>query len=96
MGTGTVAAIALFLWRRLGCEVVAVESDPGIATPAEENIAINRAHIPLVRGSFFDGVEGPFDAAVFNPPYVPTETGHRRHLSDRLRSQWDGGPMAAG
>jgi methylase of polypeptide subunit release factors len=92
VGTGTVAAIALHLWHKVGCEVVATEVDLQIAARADENIALNRAPVQLVRGSFLDGVEGRIDAVVFNPPYVATETGERRRLPDRLRSQWDGGP----
>lgn len=91
MGTGTVAVVGLALWRRLGCEVMSTDVNPESVRLARVNVQRNRAPISVLESSFFDAVEGPLDAVIFNPPYVPTETGRRRGLSPRFRRQWDGG-----
>jgi release factor glutamine methyltransferase len=92
LGTGTTAVVGLALWRRLGCEVTSADVNPESVRLARLNVDRNRAPIRVVESSFFDAVEGGFDAVVFNPPYVPSEDGRRRGLSPRLRRQWDGGP----
>lgn len=42
----------------------------------------------IVQASYVDGIRGPFDLIVFNPPYVPTLAGLRRTPLDLA---WDGG-----
>ena len=92
LGTGTVAVVGLALWRKLGCEVTSADVNPESVVLARANVERNRAPIRVLHSSFFDAIDHPFDAVVFNPPYVPTEAGRRRGLSPRLQRQWDGGP----
>lgn len=92
LGCGSAAAIGLWLWRRLDCRVSCTDVDPAIAARAAESVRANGAPIPVACCSLFEGLAGEYDLAVFNPPYVPTETGRRRGLPERYRTQWDGGP----
>jgi methylase of polypeptide subunit release factors len=92
VGTGSFAAIGIWLERRLGCEVVATEVDPQVAERARRCVQLNRAGVRVVEGDLLAGLEGPFDHVLCNPPYVPTAPGVAQGLPQRLRSQWDGGP----
>jgi methylase of polypeptide subunit release factors len=92
LGTGPVAVIGLALWNRLGCHVISADVNPESVRLAQTNVDRNRAPIRVVESTFFDAIDQDFDTVVFNPPYVPTETGERRGLSARFRQQWDGGP----
>lgn len=91
MGAGSSAILALYA-AKLGCAVTASERNDAIALQAEASIAANGADITLRRGTYFAGSEAPLDWVIFNPPYVPTATGHARGLPEDLRTQWDGGP----
>jgi len=44
----------------------------------------------VVRTRLFDGLQGPFDLIVFNPPYLPTRPEER--VEDWLEYALDGGP----
>jgi release factor glutamine methyltransferase len=46
--------------------------------------------IEVVRTSLLEGVRGPFDLIVFNPPYLPTKQEER--IEDWLEYALDGGP----
>lgn len=91
LGTGAAAVIGLALWRRCGCRVVSADVSAELVALARENVRRNRAPIQVVRSRFFDGVDGPVDGVVFNPPYVPSRVGERRALAESRRTQWDGG-----
>jgi hypothetical protein len=91
VGTGCAAVVALWLWRRLGCEVTATELAPHVAARARESVRLDGAPVRVVEGDLLAGLQGPFDHVLFNPPYVPTAVGRARGLPERLRSQWDGG-----
>lgn len=90
MGTGAVAVLGISLWKRLGCRVISSDVNPALVESARKNVALNAAPIEVVCARFFDGIGDDFDVVCFNPPYVASETGDRRQLSER-RSQWDGG-----
>jgi release factor glutamine methyltransferase len=46
--------------------------------------------VEVVRMNLFDGLRGPFDLIVFNPPYLPTRPEER--VEDWLEHALDGGP----
>jgi release factor glutamine methyltransferase len=46
--------------------------------------------VEVVRTNLFDGLRGPFDLIVFNPPYLPTRPEER--VEDWLEHALDGGP----
>jgi methylase of polypeptide subunit release factors len=91
MGTGTAAAVGLFVWRKVGCRVVSVDINPTMVEMSRESVRFNGAPIDVVESSFFDKVSEPFDTVIFNPPFVHTDTGATRQLAQETRSQWDGG-----
>ena len=91
MGTGTAAILALSIWKRFGCAVTASDVNSEILEHAQSCIDLNAAPIEVTQSEFFGAIEHYFDIVVFNPPYVPTRSGERRDLSQKLRSQWDGG-----
>lgn len=91
MGTGSRAVVALALWKRLGCRVVASDVNPMLVELARENVQRNQAPVPVVCSRYFDQVPSDLTTVIFNPPYVRTATGERRGLSHLRRSQWDGG-----
>ena len=92
MGTGTAAAVGLYVWKNIGCRVISVDINPTMVQMSTESVKLNHAPIQVIQSSFFDNVKEPFDTVIFNPPYVPTNVGLDRQLSDATRSQWDGGP----
>jgi len=46
--------------------------------------------IEVVRTDLMDGIRGPFDLVIYNPPYLPTAEGER--INDWLERALDGGP----
>jgi methylase of polypeptide subunit release factors len=91
MGTGTAAVVGLFLWRKIGCSVVSVDINPTMVQMSRESVRFNGAPIQVIESEFFAKVPGEFDTVIFNPPYVHTDIGETRRLSQATRSQWDGG-----
>jgi release factor glutamine methyltransferase len=70
VGTGT-GAIALALKQELdGATVVATDVSPDALGLARENAAAAGLEVTFVEADLVDGVEGPFDLVVSNPPYV--------------------------
>jgi len=91
LGTGSSAALGLVLSREKHCRVTATEIDPRTAESARRAILRNHAPIQVHTTNLLEGIEGPFDLVIFNPPYVPTATGLARKLPGSRRTQWDGG-----
>ncbi|NLO77554.1 MAG: methyltransferase [Methanomicrobiales archaeon] len=46
--------------------------------------------VEVVRTNLYDGLKGPFDLILFNPPYLPTAENER--IDDWLEYALDGGP----
>lgn len=92
MGTGSAAAVGLCLWKKVGCSVISVDVNPTMVEMSAASVRLNGAPIKVVRSDFFQNVHEPFDTVIFNPPYVQTEAGLARRLTQATRSQWDGGP----
>jgi release factor glutamine methyltransferase len=70
VGTGS-GAIALALKdERPDLRVMATESSPGALSMARANGARLGLDVEWVEGDLLDGVRGPVDAVVSNPPYV--------------------------
>jgi release factor glutamine methyltransferase len=70
VGTGS-GAIALALKdERPDLRVVGTESSPGALAVARANAARLGLQVEFLAGDLLDGVSGPVDAVVSNPPYV--------------------------
>jgi release factor glutamine methyltransferase len=77
VGTGT-GAIALSIAHELpGARVTATDVSPEALGLARENAEANGIEVELVQTSLLEGLRGPFDLVVSNPPYV---------VADELRS----------
>jgi release factor glutamine methyltransferase len=70
VGTGT-GAIALSLKQGLpDARVTATDSSPDALALATENAAANGLSVRFIGTDLLEGVDGPFDLVVSNPPYV--------------------------
>jgi release factor glutamine methyltransferase len=88
VGTGTgFVAISCAL---RGAIVTASDVNPHAVRLTAHNAALNDCGVTVVEADMFDGVGGPFDMALFNPPYLPTEEGD--HLPGPVDAAFDGGP----
>lgn len=75
VGTGSgCLAVALARWLPGAGVVVAIDMSEDALRVARRNITRHDVadRVALVRGDLLAPVEGPFDAIVSNPPYVPT------------------------
>jgi release factor glutamine methyltransferase len=70
VGTGTGAIALAIADERPGATVVATDVSPDALALAAENAERLGLKIELVETSLLDGVDGPFDLVVSNPPYV--------------------------
>jgi release factor glutamine methyltransferase len=66
------------------CFVVGTDINPHATRCAQKN------GVNVIRTDLFDGLRGPFDLVVFNPPYLPTKPEER--MEDWLEYALDGGP----
>jgi release factor glutamine methyltransferase len=81
VGTGS-GIVSLFL--KDHANVTATDINPS----AVENARLNGVNV--VRTNLYNGVCGPFDVVIFNPPYLPTNEEDRLH--SWLDHAFDGGP----
>jgi release factor glutamine methyltransferase len=70
VGTGSGAIALALADERPDLRVVATESSPGALAVARANAARLGLAVELVLGDLLEGVTGPVDAVVSNPPYV--------------------------
>jgi len=52
-------------------------------------LAAKEKGVEVARTDMFDGIRGPFDLIIFNPPYLPTQTDEK--IEDWLEYALDGG-----
>jgi release factor glutamine methyltransferase len=85
VGTGSGAIALAIADEHPGARVVAVDRSDGALALARENVARTglEGRVELRRGDLLDGVEGPFDLVVSNPPYVPA--GEYESLQPEIR-----------
>jgi release factor glutamine methyltransferase len=77
-GSGTIAA-----GLPGGARVTATDINPHAVQCARHQ------GVEVVRADLFDGIRGPFDLVLFNPPYLPTQPEER--IDDWLEYALDGG-----
>jgi release factor glutamine methyltransferase len=70
VGTGTGAIALALKHERPDAIVVATDSSSDALALARENADANGLDVELVQADLLDGVDGPFDLVVSNPPYV--------------------------
>ena len=74
VGTGSGAIALALADERPDLRVVATEFSADALAVARANAARLGLAVEFVEGDLLDGVEGPVDAVVCNPPYVPAGT----------------------
>jgi len=70
IGTGSGAVALALKDERPDLEVVATEVDQAALAVARENAERLRLDVRFVEADLLEGVDGPFDAVLSNPPYV--------------------------
>ncbi|MGN6800074.1 MAG: N5-glutamine methyltransferase family protein [Gaiellaceae bacterium] len=70
VGTGTGAIALALKHERPDARVSATDRSAGALALAEENARANELEIELFETDLLEGLEGPFDLVVSNPPYV--------------------------
>ena len=70
VGTGTGAIALSIAYERPDAEVVATDRSLDALELARENAAGNELAVRFVEADLLDGLDGPFDLVVSNPPYV--------------------------
>jgi release factor glutamine methyltransferase len=73
VGTGTGAIALALKHERPDAEVLATDASAGALALARENAVANGLDVELVQADLLDGLAGPFDLVVSNPPYVGEE-----------------------
>jgi release factor glutamine methyltransferase len=91
VGTGSGAIALAIADEHPGARVVAVDRSEGALALARENLARTglEGRVELRRGNLLDGLEGPFDLVVSNPPYVPAEEFDSLQPEIRLYEPYD-------
>jgi len=70
VGTGTGAIALALKHERPDANVTATDRSVAALALAEENARANGLEVTLVEADLLDGLTGPFDLVVSNPPYV--------------------------
>jgi release factor glutamine methyltransferase len=75
VGVGSGAIALALVDEHPGARVTAVDSSPDALALARENFARTDTdgRVELIHGHLLDGLRGPFDLVVSNPPYVSSE-----------------------
>jgi release factor glutamine methyltransferase len=75
VGVGSGAIALALVDEHPGARVTAVDSSPDALALARENLARTDidGRVELIHGHLLDGLRGPFDLVVSNPPYVSPE-----------------------
>lgn len=71
VGTGSGAVALALKHERPDLTVVATDASEDALAVARENAAALRLDVAFVRGDLLEPVDGPLDAVLSNPPYVP-------------------------
>jgi len=73
VGTGTGAIALALKHERPDARVTATDQSAGALTLAQENARTNALEVEFVQTDLLDGLAGPFELVVSNPPYVAAD-----------------------
>ena len=71
LGTGSGAIALALQHERPDAQVLAVDASAGALAVARANAGQLGLPVRFIQGNWLHGVDGPFDAIVSNPPYIP-------------------------
>jgi release factor glutamine methyltransferase len=97
VGIGEGALISLSIARRHPMQLVGVDCSEARVLQSRRVAEANGFAVDFFKSDLLSAVPPAlrFDLIFFNPPYVPTETGRRLRLTERLTvdgdQMWDGG-----
>jgi release factor glutamine methyltransferase len=86
VGTGSGAIALALAHEHPGARVVATDASEAALELAQENAREHGLDVTFMRADLLDGVDGPFDLVVSNPPYV--EPGELDALEPEVRD-WE-------
>jgi release factor glutamine methyltransferase len=91
VGTGSGAIALAIADEHVGARIVAVDRSDDALALARENLDRTGVdgRVELRRSDLLDGIEGPFDLVVSNPPYVPPEEFDSLQPEIRLYEPYD-------
>ena len=76
LGTGSGAIALALQHQRPDAQVLAVDASQDALAVAQANAQRLGLAVQFAHGSWLDGVQGPFDAIVSNPPYIAATDPH--------------------
>ena len=85
VGTGPYAVLSLWAVKRFGVDIVGTEIEPSWAERARKLAARNGTRLEIRTTDIVAGVDGPFDAVWFVPPFIS-----RSRFDDVVASGWTG------
>jgi release factor glutamine methyltransferase len=91
VGAGSGAIAIAIAAEHAGSTVLAVDRSRDALAAAAENLAQSSVNgrVELTQSDLLDGVSGPFDLVVSNPPYVAPEVYETLQPEIRLYEPWD-------
>ena len=81
LGTGSGAIALALQHERPDAQVLAVDASAGALAVARANAGQLGLPVRFIQGNWLHGVDGPFDAIVSNPPYIPAQDPHLAALT---------------
>ena len=81
LGTGSGAIALALQHQRPDARVLAVDASEGALAVARANAKRLKLGVQCVQGDWLAGLDGPFDAIVSNPPYIPAQDPHLAALT---------------
>ena len=81
LGTGSGAIALALQHQRPDAQVLAIDASAGALAVARANAERLRLPVRFAQGDWLQGIEGPFDAIVSNPPYIPAHDPHLAALT---------------
>ena len=81
LGTGSGAIALALCYARPDASVLAVDASADALAVARTNATRLGLPVRFAQGSWLNGIRGPFDAIVSNPPYIPAQDPHLAALT---------------
>lgn len=81
LGTGSGAIALALQHERRDAQILAVDASAGALAVARANAQRLGLPVRFAQGNWLQGVAGPFDAIVSNPPYIPALDPHLAALT---------------
>ncbi len=93
VGTGPYGILAIWLAKRVECNIVACDISDEYVLTARSTAERNGVKMELVRSDLFANIEGKFDTIFWNSIYIPKQVGRSLGIDKMAHreSDWCGG-----